>query len=355
MSILRRPIGSLALARLQMRRITVAVVLTALTLFLAVSALWGIEAHRVKATIADWTDRPLADRFAFSHAAVVIGGFPFQIDVTISEPGLAVLDSPDRWRAPVLRARSLIWRPNRFDYETAGRFEHGSNEAEAMILNVPTLRGSVETADGILRHASFRTESVHIGGIGSGEVSVGAVEGLVSLMPERATDLKTDAAELRLSLQTIQLISQDLGSALTEPISKIDLVLGLTGPLPWDGAPDALTRWRDAGGTFELREVALAWAGLSLEGDGTFALDDQLRPEGAVTLRLEGLQQTLQKLSREGTLSPEFAEFIGQHIAELAVADERVPGRLLISLAAQDGRLTSQEHLLGVLTPITGP
>jgi hypothetical protein len=32
-----------------------------------------------------------------------------------------------------------------------------------------------------------------------------------------------------------------------------------------------------------------------------------------------------------------------------------MPGRLLISLAAQDGRLTSQDHLLGVLTPITGP
>src|SRR5919206_855887 len=154
MSILRPRIGSAALARLRMRRIAIGAGAVALTLSLAVSALWWIEAHKLKAIIANWTDRPLAGRFAFSHAAVVIGGFPFHLDVSISEPVLAVLDSPDRWRAPVLRARSLIWRPKRFDYETAARFEHGSNQAEALIIDVPTLRGSAEIAEGILRHAS---------------------------------------------------------------------------------------------------------------------------------------------------------------------------------------------------------
>jgi hypothetical protein len=102
-------------------------------------------------------------------------------------------------------------------------------------------------------------------------------------------------------------------------------VLGLTGPPPWDGTPNALTRWRDAGGTFELHELAFAWSGLKLEGDGTFALDDQLRPEGAFAFRLDGLQATLQRLTHAGDLSPEFAELIGHRIAELSVPDDRVP------------------------------
>jgi hypothetical protein len=337
------------------RPIALAGVLTALTLSLAVSALWLIEAHQVKATIADWTDRPLAGQFAFSHAAVEIDGFPFHLDVSISEPVLAVIDRSYHWHAPVLRMHGVIWRPNRFDYETAGRVEHASNDADGLVINVPALRGTVEVADRILRHASLRAESVHIGGIGSGDVAVGGVEALIDLMPERAVDLKTDAAELKLSLQAIALVSDQLGSAFKEPISKIDLVLGLTGPLPWDGTPNALTRWRDAGGTFELHELALAWSGLKLEGDGTFALDDQLRPEGAFAFRLDGLQATLQRLTDAGDLSPEFAELIGQHIAELSVPDDRVPGRLLIGVTAQDGRLTVQDHLVDVLTPITGP
>src|SRR3954452_6724764 len=114
-----------------MRRIAVAGVLTALTLFLAVSVLWLIGAHQVKATIDDWTDRPLAGQFAFSHAAVEIDGFPFYLDVSISEPVLTAISLSYRWHAPVLRAHGVIWRPNHFDYETAGRFEHGSNDADA--------------------------------------------------------------------------------------------------------------------------------------------------------------------------------------------------------------------------------
>src|SRR5262249_30973559 len=159
-------------------------------------------------------------------------------------------------------------------------------------------------------NAWLRAETVHITGTGPIDIVVGSVDGLLTTAPERAGDLKSESANLTLSLRAI---GEHALSVVKEPIDKADLSLALTGPLPWGGTPDALTRWRDAGGTLELRQIAVAWSGLTLDGDGTAALDDQMRPEGVLTLRLDGLQPTLQRLTEEGALPPALAEAIGQH------------------------------------------
>ena len=184
---------------------------------------------------------------------------------------------------------------------------------------------------------------------------IGSVDGSLNVTPEHAGDLKSDTAHLRLSVKGLTLVSDTLASALKQPIEQLDLALALTGPPPWGGTLEDLARWRDAGGTLELRQIAGTWLGLTIDGDGTFALDAQMRPEGALTLRLDGLQGTLQRFADDATLSPQLAELIGERIAELGAPDERVPGRLLIALTAQEGRLTVQDREVGLLSPLTGP
>jgi hypothetical protein len=337
-----------------MRRIAIAGVLALSTLLLGLPAVWYIEARQVKSLIAAWTERRLAYGFVFAHGTVEVRGFPFHFDVTIKEPVLASVDDQDRWQAPTLRARSGIWRPNLFDYEVAGRFVYRADKADEIDIDAAILRGTVEIANEAVHSASLRAESIHISAGTLGEIVVGSGDGLLSVSPESAADLKSDSANLKLSLHAIS-VGEGNVSVLKEPIQSINFSLALTGPLPWDGAPDALARWRDAGGTFELRQIAVAWSGLALEGDGTFALDDQMRPEGALTLRLDGLQATLSRLADAGALSSQLAELIGKRVAELGAPDDRVPGRLLIGVTAQNGSLTIQDHSYWTLSPITGP
>jgi hypothetical protein len=94
---------------------------------------------------------------------------------------------------------------------------------------------------------------------------------------------------------------------------------------------------------------------LTVDGDGTLALDDQMRPEGAVTLRISGLQPTLQKLTAEGVLAPEDAELIARKAGDLSTPDVGDPGRVLIAITAQGGRLTVRDRTYRILHPIAAP
>ena len=92
-----------------------------------------------------------------------------------------------------------------------------------------------------------------------------------------------------------------------------------------------------------------------MEGDGTLALDERMRPEGAFTFRLDGLEPMLQKQTAEGALTPEDAQLIARMAGNLGTADAAVPGRLLIAVTAQDGRLSIRDRTYRLLHPITAP
>ncbi len=80
-----------------------------------------------------------------------------------------------------------------------------------------------------------------------------------------------------------------------------------------------------------------------------------MRPEGVVTLRLDGLQAVLQKMTAEGALPPEDAETVRRMAGDLASPDATVPGRLLVVVSAQDGKLAIRDRTYGILHPITAP
>src|SRR2546423_7904882 len=138
-----------------MRRIAIAGALIAFTFCLAVSVLWLIEARQAKAVIGGWNGRPIANRLVFTDAAAEIGGFPFGLDIRISQAVLTMVDSQTRCQAPPLRAHSAIWCRNRFEYETAGRFECRSSGGDEIAIEVPVLHGSVHIAEEALRSATL--------------------------------------------------------------------------------------------------------------------------------------------------------------------------------------------------------
>ena len=342
-----------------MRRIAIAAAAAAAVFMLALSAAWFLSAHRVKTTIAEWTERQRAAGLVFTHGEIEISGFPFRVDLVIPEPALASPDGQRRWEAATVHAAASIWRPNLLDFEAAGRHRYrftGSDGLQYEItFDMPAAGGTAELAGDRIREGSLNATSVRITGTAPGEIDLGSLEALLHVAPEQAGDLKSQSGTLSVSARSIALVGEANITALAEPIQSFDMSLALTGPLPWGDSPDALVRWRDAGGTLELRRVALAWSSLTLEGEGTLALDNQMRPEGAVTLRLDGLQPTLQKLTAEGGLPPEDAELIRQMVDDLASPDAAVPGRLLIAIAAQDGRLSIRGRPYWVLNPITAP
>jgi hypothetical protein len=326
---------------------------------LAVMGAWFIAARQMQWDIAGWTERQRAGGVLFSHGEIAIGGFPFRLDVTVPSPSLASADGRRRWEGPAIHATAPLWRPGGLGYDASGRHRYrftGSNGAvREIVFDLFAARGRVELDQGRIRLAGLSADKARISGTAPGEIVAEALVAEFLLEPERTADLTQASASLSLSARSLAFLGEGAPRAAAEPVRSIEVGLALTGPLPWGQPPGGLARWRDAGGTLELRRIALAWSGLTVEGDGTLALDDRMRPEGALSVRVAGLQPTLQKLTAEGVLAPEEADLIALRASDLSTPDLGDPGRLLIAVSAQNGRLTVRDRTYRILQPISAP
>ncbi len=85
---------------------------------------------------------------------------------------------------------------------------------------------------------------------------------------------------------------------LGDHVASISLEGAVDGPLP--RAPDIVARvtgWRDGGGTLEIHRLAVGWGPLGLTGSATLALDEQLQPMGAASIRMVGQAEALDTLA----------------------------------------------------------
>lgn len=342
-----------------MRRIAVGAAAAAVLSMLALAAAWFLSSRELRAEIADWTERQRANGIFFTHGEIEIGGFPFRLELTVAEPALAGAAGAPRWDGPTIRASAPLWRPHLLQFQASGRhryrFTGSDGLAHEISFDMLTAAGKVALEEDRIRSLDLDASHIRITGAAPGDVVVGRLEARLRVDPEQAGNLKAESGSAALTATSISFADAQSAAAAADPIQSLQVRLGLTGPLPWENGPDGLARWRQAGGTLELRRLALLWSALSLEGDGTIALDDRMRPEGAFSFRLDGLEPMLQKLSVEGALTPEQAKLISRMAGDLASPDAGVPGRLLITVAAQDGRLTVGDRTYGLRHPITGP
>jgi hypothetical protein len=342
-----------------MRRIAIGAAAAAVLCMLALAGAWYLASRELRSGIAGWTERQRANGLLFTHGEIEIGGFPFRLEVTIPDPALADAAGGRRWDGPPIHAAAPFWRAHLLRFEAPGRhryrFTGADGLAHEIVLDMLAASGAIAVEEDRIRTLDLDAQNLRITGTAPGEVMVGNLKAGLRLDREQAADLKTESGSLALSARSIAFAGAQGSAAPADPIQSLELQLALTGPLPWEEAPAGLDRWRQAGGTLELRRLALAWSALSLEGDGTMALDERMRPEGAFTFRLDGLEPMLQKLTAEGALMPEESQLIQRMAGDLATPDAAAPGRLLIAVTAQGGRLTVRDRTYGFLHPITAP
>jgi hypothetical protein len=342
-----------------MRRIAIGAAAAAVLCLLALAGAWYLASRDLRGEIAGWTERQRANGILFTHGEIEIGGFPFRLEVTIPAPALAGAEGARRWDGPPIVATAPLWRPHLLRFEAPGRHRYRFAGSDGMpheiVFDMLAASGAIAIEEDRIRTLDLDASNLRITGTAPGEVIAGSIEARLRLDPDHAEDLKSDSGSLALAASSISFAGAQGSTARADPIQSVELQLALTGPLPWEGGNDGLARWRQAGGTLELRRLGLLWSALSVEGDGTVALDDRMRPEGAFTFRLDGLEPMLQKLTAEGALMPEESQLIARMVGDLASPDGAVPGRLLIAVAAQDGRLTVRDRTYRILHPITAP
>jgi hypothetical protein len=105
----------------------------------------------------------------------------------------------------------------------------------------------------------------------------------------------------------VELSAQDVDLPVAPPggfgrrIATLTSELSLSGPLPPGREPARRAEaWRDGGGTLEVRSLGLRWGPVQAAAAATLALDEELQPMGAGTLRLTGADQALAGLTEAG-------------------------------------------------------
>lgn len=301
----------------------------------AYTAYWYSAVEQVRSGIARWADERRASGWQVYLGEPDIGGFPLRIDVLLQTPRLAGPGKRWRWTAPNVRAFAAPWALGRVSVVSPGIHvvsnRHGDyrlafDEAEAdLSVDVTSLSNAVVRLAGIdIRPpdgARLQVERAVLRG--QGPVVVVDDD---ALNTEAGFGLAIDAHDVSLPAEWRPVLGREMARL------SVDAVL--TGTVaPGATLVDTLSRWRDGGGVVEIRAFALDWQDLSLRADGTFSLDRNLQPEGAMTSVIQGIDPTSDRLVAAGIIDPRAA--FAARVANQALSFRGGSAKLPLSIQNQ--------------------
>lgn len=286
------------------------------------SGLWIYFAHRLESGIARWAEQRRAHGWTVTWQTLEIGGFPLRWEAHFSDGRAVRSDAAPGWfwHSPgPISLRYRPWQPRSFALTAPGQHRFGPDPADpdtATDIHARSADGRMEIdpagrplrlelalGDAVVvqgRHPPARL--ARLNATLSAPAATGAAMA-VTTGPHLRPGLHVQAALSGLTLP------EDARPVLGREIARAALDAIVMGRFEPGTLAETLTVWRDDGGTVEIANAAVAWGPLSVDGEGTLALDDALQPQAAFSTRIAGYAQTVDALVRAG-LVPANAAFL---------------------------------------------
>lgn len=266
------------------------------------AAYWHWSAARLEQRIAAWAGEQRARGYEVAYQGPEIGGFPFRLTTRFTQPRVA---SPRgwRWAGPELRGHADLWAPftvhadfsglHRIERLRKGKTVESEVEAEraAAVLHLQT--------DGQIDRGTLAADGVALRR-DDGTVSIERLNGSLGPLVPAAGDRPQELAFAGQASGVV--LPEELAGPLGPRLQHLAFEATLVGDIPPGNRREDLEHWRDTGGVLKLGRLELIWDSLAMEGDGAMGLDAELRPEGAVTARMRGLIETIDKFIAAGVL-----------------------------------------------------
>lgn len=276
------------------------------------TAYWYSAAAGIRAGIDRWAQDRRAAGWVVELGDPHIGGFPFRLEAFFQTPQITGPQAGWRWVAPNIKAVAAPWAPDRITVSAPG-------------IHVVTLRqgdvwaelgqadADIEIENAVMKNIVGRLAEVKIR-LPRGETLTAAsavmrLRESVPAVPSIDVGINTqrpDPSEMGVgvALDARKIVLPDQWRAALGPnIGKIALDAVIIGDIVTAGAmAEIMARWRDGGGTIEVAAFALDWGDLRLRANGTFALDGNLQPEGAMVADIRGIDATMDRLLAAGLI-----------------------------------------------------
>lgn len=304
---------------------------------------WLDAADALRVQTLVWVEERRAEGWRIAYADLRREGFPDTLGVRFEKPELSPPDAVDwRWRAsrlrltvPVFGTRSprlAVKGDQAFEFVEAGLSRRWAGRAEQMSFDV-------QPADGWMPNGRLAVRDLALTD-GQGEtLGLGRLDVVSTGDPAAAATADVSTWGVRIVAEQLRL-PKALSTACGSEIDSLKADAELYGPLaprPW---PLAVATWRDAGGAVEVERLMLACGGLTLDGEGTLALDKQGQPMGAMSTHIQGYDAALDRLAAAQTIDPHIAAAAKILLRALARSNADGAATLSAPLTLQDRSLS---------------
>jgi hypothetical protein len=326
------------------RGIALALAVLAMAAVAAYGYYWHSMAAKLRAGLEPWAAAQRARGYIVQWDQVELGGFPdaFRFRFTKASFG-AERPLPVTLDAPSLVVAAVPW--NLHHWQLAAT--EGARLAGPLgVVGADLGRLEASTGEGANGEIVLDIVASALDGIGLAQGTLisnaTAHIGLPPHPPASHTDSALDAA---LQLTEVKLPASVPGFGDT--LAELAISMQVKGSVPAGSFEDALTHWRDDGGTIELKEFRLRWGGLLVDTSGTLALDSDLQPEGALSAIITGQDAAVDLAVTAGTLQPQDAGIVKAVLGVLARPGPSGEKAITVPLTLQQSRLYLGPAALG--------
>jgi len=322
----------------------------------AYTVYWNVMASRSGEWVAYWAAPAPGKAWSATYAATEASGFPFSLDIAISEPAVTWQGSTGVaiWQGPSLLARFKPWTLASFSFDLPRDQIVTVDNGLALRRLVVTLdEGTAEVAmdDGRAR----ALEAVLTGMVvaeteGFGTMSAERIEiDVAALSDQRAQNVAIAARGL--------VLPQTAAPPFFPPeVPSAHLAFIWKGDLPDGGLLAArLNAWREAGGVVDVTELEVDWPPLDVSAEGTLALDRELRPIGAFRADVVGYRALLDAMEAVGSLERGQATVAGTALDFMAATGDDGVKQLAVDVSIQNGMLSVGPIRVMEVPPVIPP
>ncbi len=286
---------------MSMRGATIAVVLP-IVLVAIVAGGWFAAAAAITTAIDNWADQQRRNGVEASWREYKMTGFPVRLTGLMQGATFTGINGELAWSwtAPPIAMRFFPLSPNRVEVTAPG--------GHAIQLTAGP------TAADLQATAAVATSQVTVAANGVIDVLLLALEDL--MVADAVSGLQASAARVNFNVETVndasahtllsrgQIIDLRLPSQVDTPLGRnvpfVAFDAALAGALPSNPTAINVARWRDAGGSLDLRAMDLVWGPLRAVGTGSLTLDADLQPTGEIAATVEGLDGAISAFEDAG-------------------------------------------------------
>ena len=158
------------------------------------------------------------------------------------------------------------------------------------------------------------------------------------VLPTKPPQVHTEPA-ISIALNLRQLKVTNVTPVLGNTIDELALAFSVNGAIPDGKLAQAISEWRDSGGTIKLDNLQLKWGELGSTASGTIALDRELQPIGGFSGVIQGYDQILVALVQSGQMRAAEAGLARLALAMLAKAGPDGKPAITTALTIQSGQM----------------